>query len=151
MTAYTADSCKALHRSSYRKHLRNRRAERNSGRQINTAGIPGILYSYLPGLAAVLLILFLTAGPLASFFSGGAEVARANQQLSEIQYKVIEIHKGDSLWSIANDNMTPGFSDINAYIIEIKNFNQLESSSITSGSYLMIPYYEVESSDYAAR
>ena len=37
----------------------------------------------------------------------GAPVVEANQQLGDIQYKVIEIEKGDSLWSIAKANMNP--------------------------------------------
>lgn len=74
-------------------------------------------------------------------------IVYAEEHLSDIQYKVIEIEYGDTLWNIAKENMTPGYSDINEYIDEIKECNQLSSDRITSGNYLMIPYYEVEQKD----
>lgn len=96
---------------------------------------------------AVLLILsalLLFAG--VSIFSGllpsGASVVEANQQLSDRQYKVIRIERGDSLWSIAKENMNPGFDDIYDYIHEVRRCNQLSTDQITAGNYLMIPYYE---------
>lgn len=98
----------------------------------------------------VLVLLFIAAGPVSSLFSNGAAVAQAGRNYGEIQYRIIEIRKGDSLWSIANENISPGFSDIYTYINEIKSCNQLQTDDITSGSYLMIPFYEPESSDYAS-
>ncbi|MCD8020437.1 MAG: LysM peptidoglycan-binding domain-containing protein [Clostridiales bacterium] len=92
------------------------------------------------------LSLFLLSGGIGVcsvvMASGGSFVVEANQPLSDVKYKVVEIEYGDSLWSIAKDNMTPGFSDIYEYIDEIKRCNQLNSDHITSGGYLMIPYYE---------
>ncbi len=92
----------------------------------------------------IISVLLLLAG--VGFFSGmmpsGASVVEANQQTRDVQYKVIEIQKGDSLWSIAEDYMNPGFDDIYDYIRELKRCNQLDSDRITAGNYLMIPYYE---------
>ena len=97
-------------------------------------------------LLAVISAMLLMTG--ICIFSGtslaGSSVVEANQQLGEVQYKVIEIESGDSLWDIAEENMNPGFDSIFDYIREIKRCNQLQSDRITSGSYLMIPYYEVE-------
>lgn len=69
-------------------------------------------------------------------------VVNADENLSEIQYREVEIQSGDSLWSIAKENMNPGFSDIYEYIHEIKTCNNLASDKITSGCYLVVPYYE---------
>ena len=95
-------------------------------------------------LLFIISILLLLVG--VGFFSGmmpsGVSVVEANQQMGDVQYKVIEIQKGDSLWSIAEDHMNPGFDDIYDYIRELKRCNQLDSDKITAGNYLMIPYYE---------
>lgn len=88
------------------------------------------------------MFFFIGTGLLSGIFYSDASVVEANQQIGEIQYKVIEIQKGDSLWSIAKENMNPGFEDIFAYIHEVKRCNQLDSDTITAGHYLMIPYYE---------
>lgn len=74
-------------------------------------------------------------------------IVYAEEHLSDIQYKVIEIEYGDTLWNIAKENMSPGYSDINEYIDEIKECNQLSSDRINSGNYLMIPYYEIDQKD----
>ena len=79
---------------------------------------------------------------LSGMTPSGMSVVEANQQLGELQYRIIEIQKGDSLWSIAKENMNPGFNDIFDYIREVKRCNQLDSDKITAGNYLMIPYYE---------
>lgn len=88
------------------------------------------------------LLLIAGFGFFADMMPSGASVVEANQQMGDIQYKVIEIQKGDSLWSIAKDNMNPGFDNIFDYIHELRRCNQLDSDKITAGNYLMIPYYE---------
>ena len=96
------------------------------------------------------LILFAGFGPLSSVFQSESSVVEANHQLTEMRYKVVQIEEGDSLWNIAKNNMNPGFSDIHEYIYEIKRCNQLDSDIITTGNYLMIPYYEDLSSTIAS-
>lgn len=88
------------------------------------------------------IILLAGLGPLSGIFQSRSSVVEANHPISELKYKVIQIEEGDSLWSIAEENMDPGFSDIHDYILEVKRCNQLDSDNITSGNYLMIPYYE---------
>ena len=66
---------------------------------------------------------------------------------TDIQYKVVEIKAGDSLWSIAKENMSDelnhsGFTDIYQYIHEIKKCNNMKSNQINAGCYLMVPYYK---------
>ena len=58
-------------------------------------------------------------------------------------YKSIMIEEGDTLWSIASQNL----NDVNinitisAYIKEIMKMNGLQSDRITAGMYLVIQYY----------
>ena len=55
---------------------------------------------------------------------------------------IYAVQPKDSLWSIAKENMNPGFDDIYDYIHEVRRCNQLSTDQITAGNYLMIPYYE---------
>lgn len=62
-------------------------------------------------------------------------------------YKSIEISKGDTLWSIANENIdTDHYKSVQEYVNEIKEMNSMKTDHIISGSCLIIPYY---SSDFA--
>lgn len=92
----------------------------------------------------ILLISILT---ICIFLYFGDSVVKAKEPASDIQYKVIEVEEGDSLWSIAKENMLSesgehGFTDIYQYIHEIKKCNNMKSSQINTGCYLMIPYYQ---------
>ena len=132
---------------------RNRSGESSEGYMASSSRKVGRRQKTIPQIDVTRIILLLTVSAVLLltgmfFFSGlspaGSAVVEANQQLGEVQYKVIEIESGDSLWDIAEENMNPGFDSIFDYIREIKRCNQLQSDRITSGSYLMIPYYEVE-------
>ncbi len=97
----------------------------------------------------VLMLVILSAAVFAAGFGvcsvampSGTAMVEANEQLSDVKYKVVEIRQGDTLWSIAQENMSPGYSDIYEYIAEIKTCNQLQCNNIRSGNYLMLPYYE---------
>ena len=57
-------------------------------------------------------------------------------------YREYQIEKGDTLWSIAGDEMGPGWSDIREYIYEVEVLNGIEGDSLTAGNYLQLPYYE---------
>ena len=67
----------------------------------------------------------------------------------EAQNKVVEVKDGDSLWSIAKENMSAkedyaGFTDIYQYVHEIKKCNNMKSDQVNAGCYLMIPYYDIK-------
>jgi hypothetical protein len=51
------------------------------------------------------------------------------------------IEKGDTLWSIASQNMNSGDNDISSYIEEVMRMNGLQDDRITEGMYLVIPYF----------
>lgn len=93
-------------------------------------------------IGAVLIISLLS---VCFFLYFGDRVVKAQESANDIQYKVVEIKNGDSLWSIAKENMDntndSGFINIYQYIHEIKRCNNMKSNQINAGCYLMVPYY----------
>ena len=91
---------------------------------------------------AVLIISLLS---MCFFLYFGDRVVKAQESANDIQYKVVEIKNGDSLWSIAKENMdntnNSGFINIYQYIHEIKRCNNMKSNQVNAGCYLMVPYY----------
>ena len=91
---------------------------------------------------AVLIISLLS---VCFFLYFGDRVVKAQESANDIQYKVFEIKDGDSLWSIAKENMDntndSGFINIYQYIHEIKRCNNMKSNQVNAGCYLMVPYY----------
>ena len=91
---------------------------------------------------AVLIISLLS---VCFFLYFGDRVVKALESANDIQYKVVEIKDGDSLWSIAKENMDntndSGFINIYQYIHEIKRCNNMKSNQVNAGCYLMVPYY----------
>ena len=91
---------------------------------------------------AVLIISLLS---VCFFLYFGDRFVKAQESANDIQYKVVEIKNGDSLWSIAKENMDntndSGFINIYQYIHEIKRCNNMKSNQINAGCYLMVPYY----------
>lgn len=61
----------------------------------------------------------------------------------EICYTSVAIKEGDTLWSIAQEYMCSEYDDVNDYIKDIKQINNLHSDTIHAGGYLMVPYYEI--------
>ena len=94
---------------------------------------------------AVLIISLLS---VCFFLYFGDRVVKAQESANDIQYKVVEIKNGDSLWSIAKENMDntndSGFINIYQYIHEIKRCNNMKSNQINAGCYLMVPYYNYD-------
>lgn len=78
---------------------------------------------------AVLIISLLS---VCFFLYFGDRVVKAQESANDIQYKVVEIKNGDSLWSIAKENMDntndSGFINIYQYIHEIKRCNNMKSN-----------------------
>ncbi|MCM1257175.1 MAG: LysM peptidoglycan-binding domain-containing protein [Roseburia sp.] len=56
-------------------------------------------------------------------------------------YTSIVVEKGDTLWDIASQYITPEYADISEYIGEVKCLNHLAGDEIHAGEYLTIPYY----------
>lgn len=70
--------------------------------------------------------------------------SKAAQNASTKYYTSIEIEKGDTLWSIAENYITPEYPNTQKYVEEIKEINHLGDDDIHTGQYLMIPYFSSE-------
>lgn len=95
-----------------------------------------MLIAFLLIVIAAISILFMSFSTQANDFE---------HQPSYKYYKSIEVSKGDTLWSIANDNIdSEHYKNTYEYINEVKKMNSLTSDKIVSGSYIIIPYYSSE-------
>lgn len=91
------------------------------------------------GFFSVIMILGFSA-----FYGSGLVSAHDNARDNSIRYKYykcIQIHCGDTLWNIAEENMTDDYESVNDYIVEVKKINKLSSDQIQDGQYLTVPYY----------
>ncbi len=60
-------------------------------------------------------------------------------------YTSIEVQHGETMWSIARNNLDPDhYIDIQTYIQEVVQINNLTDDQIVAGQYLIIPYYSSE-------
>ena len=60
------------------------------------------------------------------------------------QYRSVMIYCNDTVESIANENMTCGYSSVERMADEIRSINHLSPDScLIPGNYLVIPYYDM--------
>ena len=60
-------------------------------------------------------------------------------------YKNVTVSYGDTLWSIADDNMDQEYYDHFSYISEVKSINHIKNENdIIAGKNLIVPYYSNE-------
>lgn len=106
------------------------------------AGSAEIHRNLLLALISAILILsiFLIAGNIALFSRSKA----APMDHSYKYYTSIEIQKGDTLWSIAEEHVTAEYASIQDYVAELKELNGLGDDGIHAGQYLTISYYSQE-------
>ena len=90
-------------------------------------------------LVSTFLFLFI------SVVGANMVIANAGQGLDKSyqkQYLLIDVEKGDTVWGIASEYMSPGYEATADLIEEISFINNLDDSySVQSGSVLMIPYF----------
>jgi cell division protein YceG involved in septum cleavage len=97
-------------------------------------------------LIALFVITFTIVIASILFVSFAAQANDVEHMPSYKYYKSIEIEKGDTLWSIANDYSDLGhYESTSEYIKEVRKINSLTSDNIIAGSYIIVPYY---SNDY---
>lgn len=92
-------------------------------------------------ITACIIIFSVLLG--SSIIAAGKSKA-SDEYTSFKYYTSIEVEKGDTLWSIANEYMSAEYDSVQAYIDEVKELNRLGADDIHSGQYLMIPYYSAE-------
>ncbi len=85
------------------------------------------------------LVFFLSAGILLGSSISGFAKAKRPREASYKYYTSIVVEKGDTLWSIAVENLTPEYGRIEDYILEVRRLNHLFGDGICAGEYLTIP------------
>lgn len=92
-------------------------------------------------ILSVVLALFLAF----FIFSFSTQASDKEHQPSYKYFKSIQISAGDTLWSIAEDNMDAAhYVHTSDYVAEVKKMNSLKSDTIIAGSYLIVPYYSTD-------
>ena len=85
---------------------------------------------------------------LTCVLSYGALISNASAEVDDISYKYftsVEVESGDTLWTIAEEYKDIQFYDsTKEYVDEVIRMNNLSSSQITAGQFLIIPYYSTE-------
>lgn len=93
-------------------------------------------YQYIAIAAiATLTITLISVGIISTHVSA----QRTSERVKVV--KSIKIQKGDTLWKIAKEHITDEYSNITAYIKEIKESNGLLSDTIHEDRYLIVPHY----------
>ena len=95
-------------------------------------------YLIISFLAVLLTILGVILG---SNLLASSQSKASNEVNTYKYYTSIEIQPGDTLWEIADTYKTEGYSNRKAFIKEIQELNHIDEDQITSGCYLLIPYY----------
>ncbi|MBQ8983734.1 MAG: LysM peptidoglycan-binding domain-containing protein [Lachnospiraceae bacterium] len=92
-----------------------------------------VLYSglALAVIAACILILWIP----------GAAVSASPDHTNNKYFTTIQIGTGDTLWDISKEYISPEYASMDDYIKEVEKINHISRDDITSGCYLVIPYY----------
>ena len=90
-------------------------------------------------LALVLLLSVVVFGVTA--IHSNAE--NSDYKVEYKYYKSVVVGYGDSLWNIAQDNISyDHYDNVDEYISEVMNINHIsDQNTITSGCTLTVPYY----------
>ncbi|MBS5386359.1 MAG: LysM peptidoglycan-binding domain-containing protein [Clostridiales bacterium] len=101
------------------------------------------LYRGVFSVAAGILLIAVCCFFFNTFFVS-AHGNQAEEPVSFTYYKSIVIQPGDTLWDIAEENMTSDCQSVEQYIDTLKTLNSLESDEIHAGESLMIAYNDTE-------
>lgn len=92
----------------------------------------------------IVLSTLIISAFLVFFNSMSIQASDKDHTVSYKYFKSIYISQGDTLWSIAKENMDEHYESTHEYINEVKHMNSLTSNQIVCGSYLIIPYFSTE-------
>ncbi len=101
------------------------------------------IYRFFFFLIFALIVAFLCGICFGSFLSN-AESAQDKALDTFKYYRSITVESGDSLWNIAQENITEEYDSVQDYIEEVCFINSITADDIHAGHHLIIPYYEAE-------
>lgn len=105
---------------------------------------------FMNGVAGVVLVLVVCFG-FGNHFSGVEKVEAAVESsvpcsenaATSVLYKAVEIQRGETLWTIAENNMDGRYDTVAAYVDELQLINNLsdhDADMLQAGDYLTISY-----------
>ena len=89
-------------------------------------------------ICTIIILVFIAVFVFGSTTTSADSNLRVNERKFFTSYVV---KSGDTLWEIANNYITPEYTDTNEYIREIITSNQMDSTDIYPGQLMLIPYY----------
>ena len=91
------------------------------------------------------LALILSAGISFTFFSFRTKAQSSNEEITYKYYKSIIVESGDTLWNLAEEfGALEHYASHQEYIEEVMQMNGLSDEQITTGQYIIIPYFSSE-------
>lgn len=72
---------------------------------------------------------------------GSFNTMAKNEKEAYKYFESYEVKPGDSLWSIADEYITPEYRDKEEYIAEIKQMNHMLDDDLSAGDFLIVSYY----------
>jgi len=99
--------------------------------------IPYIFFGKVTCILVIMAALFL----IVLFFLPERTASAGNTSVGTYTITSVQIEKGDSLWSIAQEHYSEEFTSLSDFISEIKRMNNLSSDTVYAGSYILIPQY----------
>lgn len=93
---------------------------------------------------SIICIITITCGTSFVAAKSSAVSDTANTQITQKYYTSVFVKPGETLWKLAEQYMSDEYQNIDSYIAEVKTLNNLEDDQINAGSYICLPYYEVE-------
>lgn len=91
---------------------------------------------------AMLLTACLCMAAFAMVKGSAISASAQSNRTTAKYYKSILVEHGDNLWTIADAQMSAGYSDKRDYIAEVKSINHISDDTIHSGEYICVPYYK---------
>lgn len=99
------------------------------------ASMNNVIATRIKGLSRVALLLVAVVAATIFFMSPSAQ---ASNSAGNAQFDYVTVSAGDTLWSIAQDNVASG-SDARDYMYELATLNNLESADLTPGQRIALP------------
>ncbi len=119
-----------------REYTRARRVARAKAKR-RQAAIRKLFFACMTGLFVMIFGL--------SVFSMTAKADTNEYANMNKYYESHLIQQGETLWSIAEDNMDDAHYDsVKEYIEEVKEVNGFTGDKLQSGNYILIPYFAEE-------
>lgn len=151
---HTARKHSAIERSAIERSTTAHNTRRRDARRYNEKLSPAInaqltrranviaFEKRMFAFAAILITLIcILLGTSIKAFASSAKVEQPLQKY----YTSIQVEKGDTVWSIAQEYTADNQdADIASYVDEVCSMNQLQDGQIHTGQYLTIAYYSPE-------